>query len=219
MADKEKDIIEEEVDEVEEQENENKDEGADDDSAKEKEKTFSQADVDRMMAREKKQGARSVLKRLGITKLDEKTEKKIKDFLESEKSDAQKQAEAAVKENTELEEANKRALTAEIKAEAMQAGAQAQYVDDIVTLIFAKVNNEEGLDASTAISELKTKYPVWFATKETDDDSKKKKVGDKGTGSSVSTKKTKSEDGEKNIGTRLAANRRKASGKKSYWSK
>lgn len=217
MADKEKDIIEEEVDEVEEQEN--KDENADDDSAKEKEKTFSQSDVDRMMAREKKQGVRSVLKRLGITKLDEKTEKKIKDFLESEKSDAQKQAEAAVKENTELEEANKRALTAEIKAEAMQAGAQVQYVDDIVTLIFAKVDNEEGLDASTAISELKTKYPVWFTTKETDDDNKKKKVGDKGTGSSVSTKKTKSEDGEKNIGTRLAANRRKASGKKSYWSK
>ena len=218
MADKEKDIIEEEVDEVKEQEN--KDEGADDDSAKEKEKTFSQADVDRMMAREKKQGARSILKRLGITRLDDKTEKKIKDFLESEKSDAQKQAEAAVKENTELEEANKRALTAEIKAEAMQAGAQAQYVDDIVTLIFAKVDNEDGLDASTAISELKTKYPVWFAAKETDDDNnKKKKVGDKGTGSSVSTKKTKSEDGEKNIGARLAANRRKASGKKSYWSK
>lgn len=217
MTDKEKDIIEEEVEEVEEQEG--KDEGADDDSAKEKEKTFSQADVDRMMAREKKQGARSILKRLGITKLDEKTEKKIRDLLESEKSDAQKQAEAAIEENTKLEEANKRALTAEIKAEAMQAGAQSQYVDDIVTLILAKVDNEEGLDAGTAISELKTKYPVWFTVKETDDDNKKKKVGDKGTGSSVSTKKTKSEDGEKNIGTRLAANRRKASGKKSYWSK
>lgn len=218
MTDKEKDVIEEEVDEVEEQEN-NKDENVDDDSAKEKEKTFSQADVDRMMAREKKQGVRSILKRLGITKFDEKTEKKIKDFLDSEKTDAQKQAEAAVKENTELEEANRRALTAEIKAEAMQVGAQSQYVDDIVILILAKVDNEDGLDISTAISELKTKYPVWFTVKETDDDNKKKKVGDKGTGSSVSTKKTKSEDGEKNIGTRLAANRRKASGKKSYWSK
>ncbi len=206
-----------EVDEVKDENNGSTD-NTNDGSGSE-EKTFTQDDVNRMMAREKKQGAQSVLNRLGIKKLDAGLEKEIKDYLESKKTDAQKQAEAAVNENKAIEEANNRALAAEIKAEAMQAGAQTQYVDDIVILIMAKASKESELDIETAISEIKTKYSVWFtSSSEEDAKGKKKSVGEKGTGSSVSSGKDKQEKG-KNLGERLAANRRKSSGKKSYWSK
>lgn len=206
-----------EVDEVKDENNSNTD-NTNDNSGSE-EKTFTQDDVNRMMAREKKQGAQSVLNRLGIKKLDAGLEKEIKDYLESKKTDAQKQAEAAVNENKAIEEANNRALAAEIKAEAMQAGAQTQYVDDIVTLIMAKASKESELDIETAISEIKTKYSVWFtSSSEEDAKGRKKSVGEKGTGSSVSSGKDKQDKG-KNLGERLAANRRKSSGKKSYWSK
>ena len=206
-----------EVDEVKDENNGSTD-NTNDGSGSE-EKTFTQDDVNRMMAREKKQGAQSILNRLGIKKLDAGLEKEIKDYLESKKTDAQKQAEAAVNENKAIEEANNRALAAEIKAEAMQAGAQTQYVDDIVTLIMAKASKESELDIGTAISEIKTKYSVWFtSSSEEDAKGKKKSVGEKGTGSSVSSGKDKQDKG-KSLGERLAANRRKSSGKKSYWSK
>ena len=216
MDEKEKNVNNE-VDEVKDENNSSTD-NTNDGSGSE-EKTFTQNDVNRMMAREKKQGAQSVLNRLGIKKLDAGLEKEIKEYLESKKTDAQKQAEAAVNENKAIEEANNRALAAEIKAEAMQAGAQTQYVDDIVILIMAKASKESELDIETAISEIKTKYSVWFtSSSEEDAKGKKKSVGEKGTGSSVSSGKDKQEKG-KNLGERLAANRRKSSGKKSYWSK
>lgn len=216
MDEKEKNVNNE-VDEVKDENNSSADNKNDDSGSEEK--TFTQDDVNRMMAREKKQGAQSILNRLGIKKLDAGLEKEIKDYLESKKTDAQKQAEAAVNENKAIEEANNRALAAEIKAEAMQAGAQTQYVDDIVILIMAKASKESELDIETAISEIKTKYSVWFtSSSEEDVKGKKKSVGEKGTGSSVSSGKDKQEKG-KNLGERLAANRRKSSGKKSYWSK
>lgn len=216
MDEKEKNVSSE-VDEVKDENNSSTDNTNDGSSSEEK--TFTQDDVNRMMAREKKQGAQSILNRLGIKKLDAGLEKEIKDYLESKKTDAQKQAEAAVNENKAIEEANNRALAAEIKAEAMQAGAQTQYVDDIVTLIMAKASKESELDVETAISEIKTKYSVWFtSSSEENDKGKKKSVGDKGTGSSVSSGKDKQDKG-KSLGERLAANRRKSSGKKSYWSK
>lgn len=218
MEEKEKNVSSE-VDEVEDKNNGSTDNTNDGSGSSSEEKTFTQDDVNRMMAREKKQGAQSILNRLGIKKLDAGLEKEIKDYLESKKTDAQKQAEAAVNENKAIEEANNRALAAEIKAEAMQAGAQTQYVDDIVTLIMAKASKESELDVETAISEIKTKYSVWFtSSSEEDAKGKKKPVGEKGTGSSVSSGKDKQDKG-KNLGERLAANRRKPSGKKSYWSK
>lgn len=181
------------------------------------EKTFTQDDVNRMMTREKKQGANSVYNELGIKPGDKKSIDTIKKFLESQKTDAQKEAEKINAENSALAEANHKLALAEAKAEAMQLGVQAQFVDDAVTLALGKVENEDGTDIKTALGELKTKYPVWFENPHGKDE--KSSTGQRGTGSSVkSSQKDKGND-NKNLGARLAANRKSSTSKKSYWSK
>lgn len=184
------------------------------------EKTFTQDDVNRMMTREKKQGANSVYNELGIKPGDKKSIEAVKKFLESQKTDAQKEAESIAANNAALEEANHKLALAEAKAEAMQLGVQAQFVDDAVTLALGKVANEEGTDIKTALGELKTKYPVWFENGSGDDSKDSKaKTGQKGTGSSVKSGSKDKGDESKNLGARLAANRKSNAGKKSYWSK
>lgn len=184
------------------------------------EKTFTQDDVNRMMTREKKQGANSVYNELGIKPGDKKSIEAVKKFLESQKTDAQKEAESIAANNAALEEANHKLALAEAKAEAMQLGVQAQFVDDAVTLALGKVANEEGTDIKTALGELKTKYPVWFENGSGDDGKDSKaKTGQKGTGSSVKSGSKDKGDESKSLGARLAASRKSTAGKKSYWSK
>lgn len=184
------------------------------------EKTFTQDDVNRMMTREKKQGANSVYNELGIKPGDKKSIEAVKKFLESQKTDAQKEAESIAANNAALEEAKHKLALAEAKAEAMQLGVQAQFVDDAVALALNKVANEEGTDIKTALGELKTKYPVWFENGSADDGKDSKaKTGQKGTGSSVKSGSKDKGDESKNLGARLAANRKSNAGKKSYWSK
>lgn len=183
------------------------------------EKTFTQDDVNRMMTREKKQGANSVYNELGIKPGDKKSIEAVKKFLESQKTDAQKEAESIAANNAALEEANHKLALAEAKAEAMQLGVQAQFVDDAVTLALGKVASEDGTDIKTALGELKIKYPVWFEGGNADDKDSKAKTGQRGTGSSVNSGQKDKGDDNKNLGARLAANRKVSATKKSYWSK
>lgn len=182
------------------------------------EKTFTQDYVNRLMTREKKQGANSVYNELGIKPGDKKSIDAIKKFLESQKTDAEKEAERINMENSALAEANHKLALAEAKAEAMQLGVQAQFVDDAVTLALGKVANEDGTDIKTALGELKTKYPVWFENP-SDEKNDKSKTGQRGTGSSVKSGQKDKGDDNKNLGARLAANRKSSTSKKSYWSK
>lgn len=195
------------------------DKGGADTGAGSGEKTFTQAEVTKMMAREKHQGVNSVYNELGIKPGDKKSLAAIKEYLASQKSEEQKKLEAEAAKAQEVADAEQRATMAEAKAEAMMIGVQAQFVDDAVTLALAKVAAEDGTDIKTALGELKTKYPVWFgSTGSEDDDDKggKDKVGQKGTGSSVkSTEKDKGGEA-KSLGARLAAKKR-GSGKSTYW--
>lgn len=180
------------------------------------EKTFTQDDVNKMMTREKKQGANSVYNELGIKPGDKKSIDAIKKFIESQKTDAEKEAEKITAENSALAEANHKLALAEAKAEAMQLGVQAQFVDDAVILALGKVENEDGTDIRTALGELKKKYPVWFENPSGNDRSK---IGLRGTGSSVKSGQKDKGDDSKNLGARLAANRKASISKKTYWSR
>lgn len=187
-------------------------------------KTFTQEQVNRMMAREKNQGRSAVFNELGIDPKDEKTLAMVKALINSQKSDEQKRLETETEEKNKLAEANHRALVAEAKAEAMQLGVGAQYVDDIVTLALSKLTEDS--DLKTIIGEFKTKYPVWFNNSDNDGsgtkDGKGKNstnTGTKGTGSSVKDQNSGNKDGaKKGLGARLAAQRRGSASKKSYWS-
>lgn len=197
-------------------ENESVEENEETESAEKNEKTFTQEQVNKMMAKEKKQGMNSVYKEFGIKPGDKKSIDKIKEYLESQKTDTEKQAEIISTNQLALEEANQKVLLAETKAEAMQLGVQPQFVDDVVTLAINKIKNEEGAEITTVIGELKTKYPSWFNIS-SDEKEKNENVGEKGTGSSVKSNHSL-DDKQKNLGARLAG-QKKSSQHKSYWSK
>ena len=195
--------------------------GADDEKGKDetnKEKTFTQAQVTRMMSKEKKQGKNSVYKELGIDPKATKMIAMFKAFVNSQKSDEDIAAENKAENDAKLAEAERKALTAELKAEAMMMGVKTQYVEDIVTLAMSKMTDEDA-DAKVIMGEFKKKYPVWFGEGSDEDDSES--TGKKGTGSSISNK-DKNNKGEKNksLGARLAAQRKQQndSNKSSFWS-
>lgn len=197
------------------------DTGADDGKGKDEpneEKTFTQAQVTRMMSKEKKQGKNSVYKELGIDPKDTKMIAMFKAFVNSQKSDEDVAAENKAENDAKLAEAERKALTAELKAEAMMMGVKTQYVEDIVTLAMSKMTDEDA-DAKVIMGEFKKKYPVWFGEGSDEDDSES--TGKKGTGSSVSNK-DKNNKGEKgkSLGARLAAQRKQQndSSKSSFWS-
>lgn len=184
------------------------------DSKKESEKeerTFTQAEVSAMMTKEKKQGKSSVLRELGIDPNDKKSIALIKGIVASQKEDSDEG------DSDSQNELLKRAETAEARAEAMMSGIKKEFVDDAVTLVMAK--NEENTDLKTLFSELKTKYPVWFESEDDNSESgKKAEVGSKGTGSSVGSKSDSGNNSSESLGARLAAQRKGQSKfKTSYW--
>lgn len=193
--------------------------GSDTDNQEEEEtkvkgKTFTQDEVNKLAAREKRQGVNSVYKQLGIDPKDKKAVAMFKAIVDSQKSEEQKRLENQNESDQKIAEAEKRAMEAETKAELMMAGVQSQYVEDAMTLVMARISEDQ--DAKTVISELKTKYSVWF--KEAEEDSKKESTKKKdGTGSSFSSKNNKGDKEDQSLGARLAAQRRVKNNKKSYW--
>ena len=192
-----------------------------DDLKKKEEKTFTQEEVNRMMAREKKQGRAALLKELGYE--DEKAainaSKSYNAWLQAQKSDDEKAADEKAANDRALKEAQAKAELSEAKVEAMMLGCQPAYVEDVIALAVAK-KTDDG-DFKTIIGDLKKKYPVWFGESSDDDEEEKKeekkKEGQKGTGGSVGKSKEK-KDEEQSLGTRLAAARRVKTDKKSFWS-
>lgn len=182
---------------------------------KEETKSFTQKQLNKMMTREKNQGRNAALRELGIDPKDKKTIALLQSILKGTGNG--QQSEGA--NDQQLAEANKRALVAEIKAEAMKQNAQVNFVDDIVTLVMSKMEADEESDMSTLIGEFKTKYPAWF--EKVTEESKKESAGQRGTGSSTkgaSAKGGKGGDSD-NLGKRLAAQRKSQnSNKKSFWS-
>lgn len=178
------------------------------------EKTFTQHQVSAMMAKEKKQGKAAAYAELGIDPNDTKTVSMFKAFVEAQKTDEQKAAEEASKQAAKVVEAEKRAMMAEAKAEALQAGVNPEYVDDCVTVAISKVN--ETTDLATALKDLKGKYPIWFTS---DDSANNGKTGQKGTGKSLSNTGSSAGGTGKSEGmaAKLAAARRSGATKSSFW--
>lgn len=184
-------------------------------------KTFTQDQVNRMMTREKNQGRNVVYKELGIDPKDTKAIAMVKALIDSQKTDEQKAAEKESENQTKMNEAEQRAQVAEAKAEAMMLGVKTQYVDDVVTLVLAKMTEDS--DLKTIIGEFKTKYPIWFGESSEEDDKNKDKgkgkgkTGQRGTGSSVKNSDKEKKGEEKGLGARLAAQRKTSGKKSSYW--
>lgn len=181
------------------------------------EKTFTQAEVNRMMTKEKQQGRSAAYKELGINPSDTNMVSMFKAFIEAQKTSEQKANEQKAENDAKLAQAMEKARVAEAKATALKLGVKSEYVDDVVALAITKVTDDNDVDA--IINDFKSKYTFWFA--DSSDDDGENSVGKKGTGSSVSGKKSSSKgsDSVKGIGKRLAAARKSNNTKSSYWDK
>lgn len=126
-------------------------------------KTFTQEEVNAMMAKE--------------------ALAKYKEYLDSQKTEAQKLAEDLKVQQEAKASAEQKATLLERKFEAVALGAPASAVDDIVTLASTKVT--ETKDFKTALEEVKAAYPQLFETSSgnTGNNVGSKKIGGNGTGS------------------------------------
>lgn len=165
------------------------------------EKTFTQEQVNSMIAAEKRKNLSSVYKSLGFDSEDAAKEfvGKYKQEEEKNKSDLVKE-----KEKNQQLEAEKKAEAAkaqdlQYKFDAMAEGCDAKAAADVVVLAKAKMSDDK--DFATALKEVKEQYPAMFG--QTDN-------GGGGTGGGGTSPRSKLKTGDlSGMGKRLAEQRKK----------
>lgn len=175
-------------------------------------KTFTQENLNRIAAQEKRQGASSILKALGF-----ESEEKAKEYLEAKrkeddekKDDLQKAKDAEAAANTAKAAAEAKAALLEKRFKVVSMGVAADKADDIVTLATSKAI--DGKTFEDAVEDLKKTYPELF---------KGKQEERKGTGSGGNPPRGKNTGDDDSIGKRLAEQRKTSksqSKKNSYFS-
>ena len=128
------------------------------------EKTFTQTQVSAMMAKEKNEGKRSILKSLGFS--DEKEAKSAIDaynaFMNSRKTDEEKNADDVKKANTERDESILRAVAAENKLTCFENGVNKESIDDVLAIASTKVNDNKSLEDVLKEMKKDKKYASFF---------------------------------------------------------
>lgn len=163
-------------------------------------KTYTQEEVNALLAKEKRQGKNSVLKALGLASVDEG-----KDFVEKAKKVASEgktaeevAAEAINTEKTARIKAENELLTAHRTVAVMKAGFKSEYVDDVVAIASTKVTEEKDFDA--VLEDMKKSHQFYL----TSNDEK----FEAGTGTpAAGFKKSEKKSDEKSYGQRLAESR------------
>ncbi|MGI8349618.1 hypothetical protein NiCM35_07545 [Niallia circulans] len=135
-------------------------------------KTFTQEDVNNLVAKEAKKAQEKLLKQLGVEDFNNAKEglTKFKEWQESQKTEAEKQAERL--KELEANYSNTSNENAILKAQisAMKAGVLAESVEDVVTL--AKTMVSDDLDMDAAIAKVVEKYPHFAQKQEKVDEPK-----------------------------------------------
>ena len=127
-------------------------------------KSYTQEQINSMMANEKRTARQAILKELGFEVSDDKgfttTMAEIKKSLDAGKTQQQLDQEAKKTAEAKQHEAEAKAATLELKVAALAAGVQADALDDVITLAQAKVSETMPIDK--VLADLKTKYPALF---------------------------------------------------------
>lgn len=178
--------------------------------SKDESKSYTNEELQKMMAKEKKQGKSAgkteLMKELGIddlTKFKANLEE-FKKYQEKQKSDLDKKTDEVNNVTKEKEEALNRALIAESKLNAIKLGVKANYVDDVIAIALTKVDDENTLD--DVIEEMKKTHEFYFD----------KPNDSNGTGTNPGNKKVPTKP--EGIGARLAKARETNASKSSYFS-
>lgn len=159
------------------------------------EKSYTQEQINSMMANEKRTARQAILKELGVDVKDDKEYKaaltNLKKTLDASKSQSQLDAEAKKAAEDARDEANNKVAMLEMKIAALSSGVNPDCLEDVITLAAGKVN--ETTPVETVMADLKKKYPNFFVEKT-----------NSGTGSSSNpARKQGNQEGE-GLGKRLA---------------
>ena len=173
-------------------------------------KTFTQEEVNTFIAGEKRSARVSVLKALGFDVSDDTKYadliKQAKGVLDSQKTQAQLDAEAKAAAETTAAEATSKLAALQLKFDALAQGVKPDSVDDVVALISPHITEEK--TAEQLLKEYKTKYPMFY----TDGSS------GNGTGSNVSTSR-KTNPNSEGLGARLGKTNTVPAKKSSYFTR
>lgn len=162
-------------------------------------KTYTQEEVNALLAREKRQGKNAVLKKLGLKDVNEGLTKlgvAKKDDKKQPSKEEDKADDAVSKEA--MSKLEQRALMAERKAVVLGFGASKDDVDDIVLIASSKVTDEEDFESIVEEMSKDKRYAAFFGKAKDEDSS----AG--GTGSGVGFKKDTKKATAGSFGKKLA---------------
>lgn len=122
-------------------------------------KVFKQEDVNNIVARESKKATEKLLKDLGIEDFDNAKDglAKFYEWQESQKTEADKQAEQIASVNEENSTLKSQNAQLEAKVTALGLGVESESLDDVIALANTYVNDEVGM--TDAINSVLEKYP------------------------------------------------------------
>ena len=169
------------------------------------EKTYTQAQVNVMLANEKRQGKQAILRALGIKDVNEgKSKMQQQQQTNQQQLDEENQA-AQLLSNARQAQANAeaRAQAAERKLSVLKAGVRPEFVDDVVYIATGKATDAE--DFEEVITAMKETHSFYFVQ---DNNSNQ---NNNGTGGNTNFKKQQQQQEQAGaLGKRLAEQRMKA---------
>lgn len=126
------------------------------------EKTFTQAELNSILANEKRKNTASFYESLGFKDAEETKAfvTKYREQEEKNKSDLTKAEEKAANLEKEKAAELQKAQWLEYKFKVVEQGCSVQTAEDVVTLAMGKVTTEKDFD--TALKEIKEAYPTMF---------------------------------------------------------
>ena len=169
------------------------------------EKTYTQAQVNVMLANEKRQGKQAILRALGIKDVNEgKSKMQQQQQTNQQQLDEENQAAQLLSNARQAQiNAEARAQAAERKLSVLKAGVRPEFVDDVVYIATGKATDAE--DFEEVITAMKETHSFYFVQ---DNNSSQ---NNNGTGGNANFKKQQQQQEQAGaLGKRLAEQRMKA---------
>ena len=173
------------------------------------EKTYTQAQVNVMLANEKRQGKQAILRALGIKDVNEgKSKMQQQQQTNQQQLDEENQAAQLLSNARQAQiNAEARAQAAERKLSVLKAGVRPEFVDDVVYIATGKATDAE--DFEEVVTAMKETHSFYFMQ---DNNSNQ---NNNGTGGNANFKKQQQQQEQAGaLGKRLAEQRMKAVGNK-----
>lgn len=126
--------------------------------------SMTQAELNRLLAAEKKEGRLSILKAMGVTVDDAKTNKEVMEKFKNWQQSQKTELELAQEQLKAMEQTQSENESLKIQLKALSMGAKPETVGDLISLAFTKVDENNSIES--VLENLKASYPVFFAAKE-----------------------------------------------------